>query len=104
MDVVPFLGTEFYHWSPLFILVPTALAFFRVMEKTFRVLGLEDFGYGDESLVSQPSNDIESSRIFDNRDELHGLASTTLLEGTSRQNTLEEGRRLIFEGKLKRDK
>ena len=100
MDLIPFLGTDFYAWTPLIILLPSGLAFFRIIERTLRAFGLGRYGYENAE-----SDEFEASRWRDEDGETftehQSLAANGATDGgaSGGRATIEEGRRLIDEGK-----
>ncbi|RKP26524.1 LMBR1-like membrane protein-domain-containing protein [Syncephalis pseudoplumigaleata] len=48
LDLVPFLGDRFNRWTPLIILVPSFVTFFRISDRVTRAFGCGDYSYDDD--------------------------------------------------------
>lgn len=90
LDLVPFLGDRFNRWTPLLILVPSLLTFFRVSDRITRAFGCGDYSYDDD----------------DGDDYYNGTGPNVPLDRSSTVNSVnrwrreesEEGRQLIQAG------
>ncbi|RKP11094.1 LMBR1-like membrane protein-domain-containing protein [Thamnocephalis sphaerospora] len=89
MDLVPFLGDQFNRWTPLLILIPFLMTFFRVSDRFMRTLGLGDYASADDDSDNGQSIEIETGGETET-----GGVHASWLHGDS-----EEGRRLILEAR-----
>ncbi|KAI8057715.1 LMBR1-like membrane protein-domain-containing protein [Syncephalis plumigaleata] len=90
LDLVPFLGDRFNQWTPLLILVPSLLTFFRISDRITRVFGCGDYSYDDDDDYAATSPNVP----------LDGLSAANggrNAESSNRwrKEESEEGRRLI---------
>ncbi|KAI9594695.1 LMBR1-like membrane protein-domain-containing protein [Syncephalis fuscata] len=83
LDLVPFLGDRFSQWTPLIILIPSVITFFRISDRLTRAFGCGDYSYDDDDDCS-PNNNNNNN----NNSQLNQANQW-------RQNESEEGRRLI---------
>jgi hypothetical protein len=89
MNLIPFLGDEFYRYMPLLILFPILFTYFDVVEKTLRFFGLSRYGWQSEERDQQTYRIGLGARMDEDPEEEE--------QGRAVNGQIEEGRRLIDE-------